>query len=83
MKNKTYVAIIDKGQARFITKVDKTTKAAFWEDGEKAIAMNKTAAEDLYFGLRCNGYRACMVIMPDYEEPENPKHNKGKTLDLF
>lgn len=78
MKNKTYVAIIDQGVTRFVTKVDGIGRAAYWMDGKKAVPLSKAAAENLYFGLRCNGYKACIVTMPDYEEPVNPSmHREG------
>ena len=75
MKNKTYVAIEYKNNLRYVTKVDNATKSALWQAGKAALPMNKTNAENLYFGLRCNGFKAVIVTMPDYEEPKNEEEN--------
>lgn len=71
MKNKTYVGIICDNNVRYVTHVDLRTKTALWQDGKPAQAMSKTNADNLYFGLRCNGYRAVIITMPEYEEPVN------------
>lgn len=71
MKNKTYVGVMCGNQVKYVTHVDLRTRTALWEDGKPAQAMAKTNAENLYFGLRCNGFKAVIITMPDYEEPEN------------
>ena len=76
MKNKFYVALLEGNSIRFVTFVDWANRDARWEEGKQAIAMSKGRAENLYLGLRCNGYKAVTIAMPDYEEPRNP----GKDL---
>ena len=71
MKNKTFVAIFDVDKIRYVTEYDNANKQAWWANGKPALAMSKSTAENLYFGLRCNGYRACIITMPDYETPYN------------
>lgn len=71
MNNKTYVGIVDGNYLRYVTHVDLRTKTALWQEGKPAQAMSKTNADNLYFGLRCNGYRAVILTMPAYEEPVN------------
>ena len=74
MKNKTYVALIYPvdNSLTFVTHVDSHDHSALWEAGKPALAMSKTVAEDVYFGLRLNGYKANILTMPAYEEPRNP-----------
>ena len=71
MKNKTYVGVLYGNDIRFVTHVDLRTKSALWQAGKPAYAMYRTNAESLYFGLRCNGYPAVIVTMPEYERPVN------------
>lgn len=72
MKNKNYVALMLGNSVRYITDMDRRAKTALWSPGKPALAMSRSSAEDLYFGLRCNGYKAVVITMPDYEEPTNP-----------
>ena len=73
MKNKNYVGIIEPDNSvSYVTSMDDVTKTAMWEAGKAALRMTKIRAEDLYFGLRCNGYKAVIITMPNYEEPCNP-----------
>ena len=72
MKNKTYVGLMMGNEVRYVTHMDARVKQAFWADGKPALAMSKTAADNLFFGLRCNGYKAVIITMPEYEEPVNP-----------
>ena len=71
MKNKTYVGIMCENNVRYVTHVDLRTKSALWEAGKPAFPMYRTNAESLYFGLRCNGYKAVIITMPEYEMPVN------------
>lgn len=76
MKNKTYVAVEmgtteHETQIKYVTQIDNNTKAAWWKSDAPALAMSKSNAENLYFGLRCNGYKAMIITLPDYEEPHN------------
>lgn len=72
MKNKNYVALMLDNSVRYITHVDNSDKTALWSPEKPALAMSRSSAEDLYFGLRCNGYKAVVITMPSYEEPRNP-----------
>lgn len=78
MKNKTYVGVMMENSVRYVTHMDARVKQAFWADGKPAKPMSKSAADNLYFGLRCNGYRAVIITMPDYEEPSNPAKEGSK-----
>lgn len=72
-----YVGIMSGVRVQYITRVVNSSREAWWEDGKPAMAMSKTHAEDVYNGLRCNGYKAVMIKMPGYELPENPKEVKA------
>ena len=75
MQNKTYVALIYPvdNSLTYVTHVDSRDHTALWESGKPAVALDQRSAEDLYFGLRCNGYKALIVTLPAYEEPRNPE----------
>ncbi len=75
MKNKFYVALMLDNSVRYITEFDAVKRTAQWESGKSALAMSKARAEDLYVGLRCNGYKAVTIAMPDYETPCNPEED--------
>lgn len=69
MKYTHYVAWIDcDNQLHFVTKIDTKTKSWFAMKGEKAMRFSKTAADDLMFGMRCNGITAVVVKAPDFAE---------------
>lgn len=73
MKFKTYVGILDKpGRISYVTKVVNATKTASWSAGQRAKAMSQSTARDLVWALRCNGYPAAVITLPDFEEPRNP-----------
>ena len=73
MKNKNYVGIIEPDNGvSYVTSMDGVTKTAMREAGKAALPMTKSRAEDLYVGLRCNGYKAVVITMPNYEKPRNP-----------
>lgn len=72
MKNKFYVGLMMDNSVRFITECDHIHRTAEWEMGKPALAMSKSRAEDLFLGLRCNGFKAVTIAMPDYEKPCNP-----------
>lgn len=71
MKNKTYVGLMLNNHIKYVTHIDHRTRTALWEDGKPALALNTDIAYSLYTGLRCNGFKAVVVKMPDYEEPAN------------
>ena len=74
MKYNNYVALIQSNnRVKYVTKVNHETKTAHWKDGEAALKMTKTAAEDLVFGLTCNGFQAVIIRTPDFMEPCNPE----------
>lgn len=71
MKWKYYVGIINSRKVSYVTEVDYKTKSALWKDGERAKPMLMHQAEDLVFGLCCNGYPATVLKMPEFMEPAN------------
>lgn len=74
MKYKYYVAILfQRGQYRFVTRIDRNTKTAVWGDGEEAKSFPLSVAKDLVFGLVCNGYPAVVVTAPETFEMRNPE----------
>ena len=82
MKNKNYVGIIEPDNGvSYVTSMDGVTKTAMWEAGQAALPMTKSRAEDLYFGLRCNGYKSVIITMPNYEEPCNPADQEEASHD--
>ena len=57
-----YVLVLTKnGQGKFVTSLDYSTKSAHWSLDEKPLAMSKTVAEDISFGLCLNFYPAVVV----------------------
>lgn len=72
MKNKYYVGLMHENSIRYVTEMDTIRRDAKWEAGKPAVPMSKARAVDLFLGLRCNGYKAVTVAMPDYEQPCNP-----------
>lgn len=73
MKYKYYVGILmNDHKMKFVTKVDRESKCAYWKDGEPAMTFTKTGAENLQFGLVANGYCAAVVKLPDFYEMCNP-----------
>lgn len=71
MKWKYYVAVIYDRKLHYVTKVCNSTRTAKWVEGERAVPMLMHQAENLVFGLCCNGYPATMLRMPDFMEPAN------------
>ena len=71
MKYKYYVGIINSRKVSYVTGIDYSTKSAKWTSGERAKAMGMHEAENLVFGLCCNGYPATILKMPDFMEPAN------------
>ena len=71
MKFKYYVGIINSRKVSYVTKVNYQNKSCLWESGERAKEMKMHEAENLFFGLCCNGYPATILKMPDFMEPAN------------
>ena len=73
MKYIYHVAIIDHNtnQLRFVTEIMNQTRVAKWEDGKPAKKFTKTLADDLMFGLICNGYDAVVVKAAQHLELSN------------
>lgn len=70
MKFKYFVGVLCGNDIRYVTMVDRAAKTALWEDNGlagAAVAMSLSAAKDLVFGLRCNGYSAVVIMAPDNE----------------
>lgn len=58
IKNNTYRYVTELGEG----------KTAYWEEGKKAMTFNKSFAEALTMGLRCNFYVALTIKVEDYME---------------
>lgn len=79
MKNKQYVGIMCRNEVQYITRVDRVSREAWWVDGEPAKAMTQKQAEDVYNGLRANGYMAVIMVLPEYETPHNPEPEREES----
>lgn len=77
MKYKNIVAILfGKGDdivVRFVTSIDRSSKTFRYEAGEEAKTFTKGEAEDLVYGLVCNGYMATIMRVPEHYELRNPE----------
>lgn len=63
-----FVAIISEDNSlKFVTRVDNTTRTCLWSDNCQAKVFTKTIADDLMFGLRCNGYNAVVIKCDDFQ----------------
>lgn len=72
-KYSCYVGIIHTGNVvKYVTKINGVNKVAMWEDGKEAMKLSAHAAEDLVFGLSCNGFQAVVVKAPNHLELSNP-----------
>lgn len=71
LKWKYYVGIIESRHVSYVTEVDYTNKTSKWESGKRAKPMTIHEAENLVFGLCCNGYPATILKMPEFMEPAN------------
>lgn len=71
MESKTYVGLLYNGRIQYVTHMDARTREAYWRDGYPAKPLSRSAAENLYTGLRYNGFKAVVITMPAYEEPRN------------
>lgn len=72
MKYKYYIGIIrEDNSIKYVTKIDRDTKCAFWTDGEPAMVFTKTTADDYAFGLTVNGFCAAVIKLPAFYEPRN------------
>ena len=53
-----YVLVATNDGGKLVTKVDNSTKTAYWDSNEKPISFNKAYAEDLAICLTLNFYPA-------------------------
>ena len=66
-KNYYYVLVFADDGPAYVTSVIYAERSARWDKNETPKEFSKYDAEDLVFGLRCNGYRAVLVTTK-YEE---------------
>lgn len=73
MKYVYHVAIIDPttNTLKYVTDIKNATRTALWEDGKPAKKFHKMMADDLLFGLICNGHNAVVVKCPAHYELHN------------
>ena len=72
-----YIIVQSEGQAKFVTKIDNSTKTARWEANGKPLAVSKYYAEDVAFCLNLNYYPA-FVLQSLYEIPEQIFYKKNR-----
>ncbi len=68
-KNYYYVLVFTESGPVYLTSANNSSRYACWDREAEPIALSKSYAEDVVFGLRCNGYRAVMVTTK-YEESQ-------------
>lgn len=75
MKYAYYVALCkpNSTKIKYITKVNKANKTWLAENSLPALAMGKTEADDLLYGLTANGIMAMVVKVPNFAEFWNEK----------
>lgn len=56
---------------KFVTEISFSPKEVKWEDGKKALLLDKKYAEDVCLGLNANGYGCFVVEIPDYFDDED------------
>lgn len=66
-KNYYYVLVFTDNGPVYLTSANNSSRYACWDRTEAPKALSKSYAEDVVFGLRCNGYRAVLVTTK-YEE---------------
>lgn len=68
MKFKNYVGVMNPGSMKleYVTRIDSSSKMAYWEKGEEAKAMPEKTAKELAEALCFNGYIACVVKAPAF-----------------
>ena len=69
-ENHYYVLVFTQAGPIYVTSQDYSTKTAYWDKEKEPKEFNMHRAEDLTFGLRCNGYQAVTVQSPaviDYQ----------------
>ena len=64
-KNYYYVLIFTDGGPVYVTSANNATSYARWDKNEVPRTFPKYYAEDIVFGLRCNGYCAVLVTVKD------------------
>ena len=63
-KNYYYVLVFTDEGPVYVTSVNNASKYARWNKDEVPKTLPKYYAEDLIFGLNCNGYNAVLVASP-------------------
>ena len=69
MANKHFYYVLiacEKGQGKFVTKVDNTTKYAHWNIKDKPMEFSKQYAEDLAYCL-CLNFNPAFVLRSDFK----------------
>lgn len=75
-KNHYYVLVFADNGPAYVTSVNYADRSARWEKDKAPKEFNKSSAEDLVFGLRCNWFNAVVVSLPVEIDcqPYNYKH---------
>lgn len=65
-----YIAVRKNNGFNFVTKLDNSTRMAFWDENEKPRSFTKTMAEDICHGLMMNGFE-CFIVETMFYEAES------------
>jgi len=76
-KNYWYVLVMTNQGPRFVTKIDYSTKTAYWDELEKPIEMDKSRAQDLTIGLNLNCNYSFAVCQPFEIDSQPYRYNLG------
>lgn len=60
-KSYYYVLVFTNGGPVYVTSQDYATKTSYWDKSKEPKLFTMHTADDLVFGLRCNGYQAVTV----------------------
>ena len=61
MKKLNYVAVRTDNGLRLVTDFDNLTRSAYWKDDGEPLHLSKAIADDIAYGLTCNGFTAYVL----------------------
>lgn len=82
-KNHYYVLVFTDNGPVYVTSVNYADRSARWDKDKAPKEFDKSGAEDLVFGLRCNWHQAVVVYLPieiDYQ-PYNYAYYECKFVE--
>lgn len=60
-KNFYYIIVLSEGKAKFVTSLEYQNRSARWELDKQPLAMNKSLAQDIAYGLCLNFHPAYVL----------------------